>query len=77
VPTEFGQRAGPRFDTAPELLTQPADRVAEAGYRALMRGKALVVPGLLNRLAVALLRFVPRALVLAIVERRLKQRKAA
>jgi short-subunit dehydrogenase len=75
VPTEFGKRAGPRFDTAPELLTQPADRVAEAGYRALMQGKALVVPGPLNRLAIALLRFVPRALVLTIVERRLKQRK--
>ena len=35
-------------------LTQIAERVAELGYRGLMQGKALVVPGLLNRLAVAL-----------------------
>jgi len=77
VPTEFGKRAGTRSDTAPALLTQSAEHVAELGYRGLMLGKALVVPGALNRLVIALVRFVPRGLVMTAVERRQAQRKAA
>jgi short-subunit dehydrogenase len=77
VPTEFGQRAGVRADTAPQLLTQSAERVAEAGYRALMRGRALAVPGALNRVAIALSRFAPTALLLSVIERRQAQRKPA
>lgn len=77
VPTEFGKRAGTRSDTAPALLTQSAEHVAELGYRGLMRDKALVVPGAINRMAIALVRFVPRRVVLAAVERRQRQRKAA
>jgi short-subunit dehydrogenase len=77
VPTEFGKRAGTRSDTAPALLTQSAERVAELGYRGLMQGRGLVVPGVANRIAIALIRFVPRRLVAAAVERRQAQRKAA
>jgi short-subunit dehydrogenase len=77
VPTEFGQRAGVRADTAPQLLTQSAERVAEAGYRALMRGRTLAVPGALNRVAIALSRFAPTALLLSVIERRQAQRKPA
>ena len=77
VPTEFGKRAGTRRDAAPALLTQSAEHVAELGYRGLMQGKALVVPGAINRIAIALIRFVPRRLVLAAVARRQAQRKAA
>jgi len=77
VPTEFGKRAGTRSDAVPALLTQSAEHVAELGYRGLMQGKALVVPGALNRAAIALIRFVPRRLVLAAVERRQAHRKAA
>jgi short-subunit dehydrogenase len=77
VPTEFGARAGTRSDTAPALLTQSAARVAELGYRGLMRGQALVVPGMLNRAAITFSRLVPRSVLLAIIERRQAQRKAA
>jgi short-subunit dehydrogenase len=77
VPTEFGARAGVQSDTAPQLLTQSADRVAELGYRGLMQGRALVVPGALNRVVIALSRFMPRAVLLAAIERRQAQRKAA
>ncbi len=77
VPTEFGARAGVQSDTAPQLLTQSADRVAELGYRGLMQGRALVVPGALNRVVIALSRFMPRAVLLAVIERRQAQRKAA
>jgi short-subunit dehydrogenase len=77
VPTEFGRRAGVQADTAPELLTQPAGYVAELGYRGLMQGRALVVPGTLNRIAIALSRFLPRAVLVSAVERRQARRKAA
>jgi uncharacterized protein len=76
VPTEFGQRAGSKSVEAPSLITQHADRVAELGYRGLMAGKRLVVPGALNRTVVALLRFVPHGLLLAAMERRQARRAA-
>ena len=77
MPTEFGRQAGVVDDTAPELLTQSAEHVAELGYRGLMQGRALVVPGALNRVAIVLSRFVPRSLLLSMVERRQARRKAA
>jgi short-subunit dehydrogenase len=77
VPTEFGERAGVRADTAPRLLVQSAGHVAELGYRGLMQGKALVVPGALNRVVIVLSRFVPRAVMLSVIERRQARRKAA
>jgi hypothetical protein len=42
-----------------------------------MAGTALVVPGTTNRIAISIVRFMPRALVTAVVERRQAQRKAA
>ncbi|MDI3469623.1 MAG: Short-chain dehydrogenase [Pseudolabrys sp.] len=76
VPTEFGERAGTRSVRVPELLTQNADHVAELGYRGLVAGKALVVPGALNRMLVALVRFVPAGLLAAAVGRRQSRRGA-
>jgi short-subunit dehydrogenase len=76
VPTEFGARAGIRSDTAPNLLTQSAEHVAELGYRGLMEGRALVVPGLINRLVIALVRFVPRGLLLAAIDARQSNRQS-
>ena len=49
--------------------------VARAGYRGLMRGKRLVIPGAMNRLFVESIRFLPRRLVTRIV--RAIQRSAA
>ncbi|HEX4146227.1 MAG TPA: SDR family oxidoreductase [Pirellulales bacterium] len=40
-----------------------ADEVAQAGYRAMQRGRGVYVAGLLNRLVVFGVRFVPRGLV--------------
>jgi short-subunit dehydrogenase len=77
VPTEFGRRAGVRADTAPQLLLQSPEHVAELGYRGLMQGKALVVPGALNRALIVLSRFMPRAVLLGAIERRQARRKAA
>jgi short-subunit dehydrogenase len=72
VPTEFQTRSGMRVDRSQQLLTLPADRVAQIGYDGLMRGKRVVVAGLANKIAVALLRLTPHALVLPMIERHMR-----
>lgn len=46
-----------------------AQRVAEIGYRALMKNQAVVIPGLRNRLMALSVRFSPRAAVRRVVRR--------
>lgn len=69
VPTEFQERAGivPGFDS--RVLNLSAATVALAGYRGLMAGKRLVLPGVGMKVIPFMLRFVPRAWVVAIVGR--------
>ena len=69
VPTEFQARAGMRLDRAAALLTLPADKVAEIGYRGLMAGKRVVVAGFGNKIAVFMVRLIPHALLLRLVQR--------
>jgi len=66
VPTEFQARAG-IGRKLPRLLTVSAERVARAGYRGLMGGKRLVVPGLGNKLVTFMPRVLPRSLMLRLV----------
>jgi short-subunit dehydrogenase len=42
--------------------TMDASRVAEIGYKALMKGKRVIIPGMANKIQVFLVRFVPRKL---------------
>jgi short-subunit dehydrogenase len=67
VPTEFGARAGISRSLGPTVLTQSAETVARAGYRGLMAGKTVVVPGLVNKLLAALIPLVPRGLLLRMI----------
>ena len=71
VPTEFQARSGMRVDRSQQILTLPADRVAQIGYDGFMRGKRVAVAGLANKIAVAFLRLTPHALMLPMVERRM------
>jgi hypothetical protein len=73
VATEFQSRAGSRAGGLGEhgLLALAAPRVAEIGYRGLMNGKRVVIAGIGNKLAVSLLRLMPNALLLPIIERRM------
>ena len=77
VPTEFAERAGVVGGLAPGLLTQSAEQVAEAGYRGLMAGKTVVLPGLGNKLVTLALRIAPRRLVLKAVASRQRARRSA
>ncbi len=77
VPTEFAERAGLRSGMTPNILSQSADYVAEAGYRGLMDGHRTVVPGVLNKLVTLLIRISPRRLVLKAVDARQNRRRSA
>jgi len=46
-----------------------ADQVGEAGFRAMMAGKRVFVPGLINKLLVQTVRLTPRKTVTAIVKK--------
>src|SRR5690606_2268621 len=75
VPTEFQARAGLTDDERNGLLTVTADKVAEEGYRGLMAGRRLVVPGLFNKVVTFLPRLVPRSWVLQAVHARQRRRQ--
>ena len=78
VPTEFQARAGIVEARPPPLLEVSAERVAAAGYRGLMRGRRLVVPGLANRLVASLVpRIVPRGLLLSLIAARQERREGS
>jgi short-subunit dehydrogenase len=76
VPTEFAARAGIKEGLAPDLMTQSAEAVAEAGYRGLMRGQRTVIPGLLNKLGIFGIRIAPRRFVLGAIDARQSRRRA-
>ena len=61
--TEFSSIARERMDPDLEKAMMPADEVAVAGLKALARGKAVVVPGALYRILVALVRVLPASWV--------------
>ena len=77
VATEFAARAGIGEGLAPGILTRSAEDVAEQGYRGLMQGRRVVVPGLPNKLVSILARLVPRRILLAAVDARQSRRRSA
>ena len=70
VPTEFQARSGMQLNAAARALELSAERVAQIGYDAFMRGKRVVVAGINNRIAVSLMRLVPNGLLLRLVDQR-------
>jgi hypothetical protein len=58
--TEFQSRAGMAESRLFTLGAADARSVAEAGYRAMEAGKALVIPGLMNRVLALSVRLSPR-----------------
>jgi uncharacterized protein len=74
VPTEFQARSGMQLPRSASVIELPSRRVAEIGYAALMRGQRVAIAGAANRIAVALMRFVPHALLMRVVEARTGER---
>ncbi|HMK90541.1 MAG TPA: SDR family oxidoreductase [Methylocystis sp.] len=70
VLTGFQARAGLKFQGPAAAITPallPAAEVARQGYAGLMGGRRVVVPGLLNRIVLALVRATPRAILLPVL----------
>ena len=68
--TGFQKRAG--MEHAPiggRMVTGDAASVARVGYRGMMRGRRVVIPGLVNRMGTMMPRFFPRALATRVVAR--------
>jgi hypothetical protein len=64
VETEFQARSGMQLPGIAKIFELSPERVAEIGYAALMRGERVAVAGAGNKIAVALMRFMPNALLL-------------
>jgi short-subunit dehydrogenase len=75
VPTEFQARAGMPGDAFPRLLTRSAERVARDAYRGLKQGRRVVVPGSANSAVATVIRFVPRSILLNLIDRQQKGRR--
>jgi uncharacterized protein len=71
--TEFFERA--KIDVAGAWPMMDAGRVAAAGYRGLMQGRRVVIPGLSNKIAAALAKRMPEWLTVGML-RRLHKRRA-
>jgi len=72
VQTEFQARSGMQLPSIAKIFEISPERVAEIGYSALMRGQRVVIAGLGNKIAVALVRFMPNAILLRAVDTRMR-----
>lgn len=70
--TEFTSVAGVRESTLVRLTSADARGVARAGHRGLRRGRAVIVPGLLNRTVASSSRVLPQGLVTRLAARTLR-----
>lgn len=71
----FQARAGVENTPLMRLPLATAAAVAVAGYRGMMRGKRLVVPGLMNKLVALSVRCMPRRLLLPISRKLVENHK--
>ncbi len=67
--SEFQAVAGMEGSLLFKLGTQSSEAVARAGYDGFRRGKAIVVPGLKNKIGAASVRFTPRPVIRRILRR--------
>jgi short-subunit dehydrogenase len=69
--TEFNRVAGLQeiMEREPRFFWQTAETVVEATIRANARGKALYVPGLHNKTAAAMMKYLPESLTGALIRR--------
>lgn len=73
-PTRTGFQKRAHMESSPlvsggNLPVMDAAAVARIGYRGMMKGKTIVIPGLVNRILVFSVRFGPRSLVTSIARR--------
>jgi short-subunit dehydrogenase len=64
--TEFASRADMEKSRLFKLGRMSSEEVARIGYRGMMRGKTLIIPGAKNKVIMESVRFTPRKLVTAV-----------
>jgi short-subunit dehydrogenase len=62
-------------DAFPRLLTRSAEQVARDAYRGLKQGRRVVVPGLSTSAVATVIRFVPRSILLSLIDRQQRGRR--
>jgi len=67
--TEFQSGAHLERSGVLRIAQAKLDPIAEAGYRAMMEGKPVAVPGILNKIATILVRLSPRSAVRRVVNK--------
>lgn len=73
--SRFHERAGLTRTNLLRFAMASAESVAEAGYRGMMAGRLLVLPGLKNRLAPLSERLLPRLLTRRLIHHYMKRRR--
>jgi hypothetical protein len=73
TPTGFQDRAQVSGMQFTRLGVVSAEKVAAAGYKALLRGQRVVVPGFVNRLLVLSTRLIPHFIMLPFARRLMTQ----
>jgi short-subunit dehydrogenase len=66
--TEFAERANVKNSSGNLFKSMEAEKAAKIGYKALLKGKRVAIPGLLNKLQIFSIRFIPRILVSKLVK---------
>ena len=66
--TEFAGKANSKNSSVHFFEVMEANRVAKIGYKALMKGKKVVIPGMLNKIQIFSIRFIPRILVSKLIK---------
>ncbi|MCT9094478.1 SDR family oxidoreductase [Haloarchaeobius sp. HME9146] len=69
VDTEFQERAGMQDSAVGSTYMQPVEDVAKAGYKGVMSGKTVVVPGLPMKLLTVIARVTPRPILRRVARR--------
>lgn len=70
--TEFQKRArmeNINLERSKLIPYMSAEKVAQIGYKGLMKGKRVVIPGILNKLVTMIVKISPKTMVLAVVKK--------
>jgi len=66
--TEFAEKANIKNLSVHFFGLMEADKVAKIGYKALMKGKRVVIPGMFNKIQIFSIRFTPRIVVSKLIK---------
>ena len=66
--TEFAEKANIKNSSVHFFKAMEANKVARIGYKALMKGKRVVIPGMLNKIQIFSIRFTPRIVVSKLIK---------